>query len=104
MAIKKDSRLTLVAAIQPVDAFSRQPVAPRFVDLRQRVQQDSTDAFVTVGATNWPLLAREAYEDGSRWWALADVSSVVDPFAELPSGTTVRVPTVERLLFDVLRF
>jgi hypothetical protein len=104
MSITTDSRLTLTAVVQPVDAFSRQPIAPPFVDLRQRVPQDPTDSFVTVGVTNWPLLGREAYDVGSRWWAVADVSNVVDPFAELPSGTTVRAPTVERILFDVLRF
>lgn len=104
MALTKDSRLTLVAVIQPVDQFTLQPTAPKFLDLRQRVVRDKTDTFATVGVTNWPLLGSELFGVGSRWWAAADTSDVVDPFAELPSGTTVRAPTIERLLFDVLRF
>lgn len=103
MAITRDSRLTLTVSIQPVDQYTRQPLGPAFVDLRQRIAVNTTDTFSTVGVTNWPSLSRELYEVGGRWWAIADTSNVVDPFVELPVATTVRAPSIERLLFDVLR-
>lgn len=102
--VTKDSRITLSPTVQPVDIVTREPNRPAFLDLRQRVAQDETDGFVTVGVTSWPTLGAEVYGVAGRWWAAADASHTVDPFAELTPGTTVRAPTVARLLFDVLRF
>ena len=100
--VTKDSRLTLSVAIQPVDIATRQPTAPAFLDLRQRIAQDTTDGFLTVGVTNWPLVGLEAFGVAGRWWAAADTTEVVDPFSELPAGKVVRAPFISRLLFDVL--
>lgn len=104
MAISNDSRLTLTYTVLPVDIASRAPTGKAFVDLRQRVpKNDTTDAFITVGIAPWPLIGRELLGAPGRWWAIADTTSVVDPFSELAAGVTLRVPTLERLLFDVLR-
>lgn len=103
MSTTRDSRLNLSDTIQPVNIVTRQPNAPAFLDLRQRISQDSTDSFLTVSFTSWPLTGKQLYGVAGRWWASADVSNVVDPFTELPAGNTVRAPTAERLLFDVLR-
>lgn len=43
------------------------------------------------------LIAQQLYGQASAWWALADVSNLVDPLAGVTAGLTLRAPDAGRL-------
>jgi hypothetical protein len=104
MAIPKNSRLELVTVIELVDEVSGELTQPAYLDLRQRVTKvDPTDSFHTVtDGDSWGTLGLRRLLDARAWWVVADLSDVIDPFTELEVGSSLRVPSVGRYLFDIL--
>lgn len=105
MTIGTTSRNTLTDVLQRVDPVRETPVQPAYVDLRPRVVGTAPDdRFVTVDVshTSWARLAAETLGDARHWWVLADLANVVDPFGALTPGMVIRVPSLDRLLFDIL--
>ncbi len=43
------------------------------------------------------LIAQQLYGQPSGWWALADVSGLIDPLAGVTTGLTLRAPAAGRL-------
>ena len=43
------------------------------------------------------LIAQQLYGQASGWWALADVSDLIDPLAGVTTGLTLRAPNAGRL-------
>lgn len=71
-------------------AFSTQPRADdRYYDVR---------AGDTLQSIAYALLGDARY-----WWVVADFNDILDPFAELVPGTTLRLPSYARLWTEVLR-
>jgi hypothetical protein len=96
-------RLTTVTAV--VDPLSGKALRPPFMDLRQRVLKFSVDdRFVVANAsiTTWSNLGLKLLLDARAYWAVADLSGIVDPFTELSNGTNLRSPSVNRYLFSIL--
>jgi len=69
--------------------------------LRQPALQPETgDQSVPVnGATanRLDLISFNLYGQPRSWWAIADVSGLVDPLAGVPEGLTLRAPASSRL-------
>lgn len=103
MSIREGSRNQLTATIQVVDATGKLR-RPEFVDLRERVTERSAEdsEVVVTDGFRWSNEAVTQLKKADHWWAGADLSNVVDPFEGLPSGSTVRWPSLPRLLFEVL--
>lgn len=101
--ISSNSRNRLTVVVEQVNAAGRQ-VKPPFVDIRTRVDKTAADdTFITVrSSSSWARHALRQLGDARHWWVIADVSGVVDPFAELERGGKLRVPTIGRLLFDII--
>ncbi len=104
MSVKVNSRNTLCEAINLIDPMTGRKVAPTYLDLRYRVTERSLDdKLVEVrGTHSWPGLAAALLEDPTAWWVIADISDVVDPFAELAVGAKLRVPSQHRYYFNIL--
>ena len=47
------------------------------------------------------LIAWKYYRDVSLWWIIAEFNSISNPL-EIPIGTTLRIPTYERIQMKVL--
>ena len=77
---------------------------PAYLDLRMRAGgYGEDDRMAVVSATyQWSHIGVERLGDARNWWAVADLSDVVDPFEELTMGRVLRVPSVERFLFRIL--
>lgn len=103
MSIKTDSRNELTIPITPVSAITGLPVGPTYLDLRDRIPADQTDRVVELRdhQRSPAVLATQALNDPRLWWAIADVSAVVDPF-DLNLGDRLRVPNQDRLVFSIL--
>lgn len=43
------------------------------------------------------LIAQQLYGQANAWWAIADVSKLLDPLAGVTSGLTLRAPATGRL-------
>lgn len=99
----ENSRNQLTDVVSVVTATGRL-AKPEFVNLRTRVTGHSPDdrTVLVDGSMSWASIARKELTDGRFWWAIADVSNVVDPFAELQVTQQLLVPSVHRLLFDIL--
>ena len=98
------SRNQLTAVVTIVDPVTGEPIAPSYLDLRPRVTDfDPGDRFITVDqASTWANIALANLGDARHWWAIADLSNVVDPFEELTEGVTLRVPSHGRMIFSIL--
>lgn len=102
--ITKDSRNTLTSVIQTYSAITGLPIGQPYLDLRERAAKDPYDdraAEVQDNTTSPAIMASLALNDPRFWWVIMDVSDVVDPF-ELKAGDSLRVPTSDRLFFDIL--
>jgi hypothetical protein len=64
------------------------------------VVPDATDFLYTVTSAGVPrldLIANEQYGTPSLWWVIASVNNIIDPLVSVPQGTTLRMPTKDRL-------
>lgn len=104
MAFGTGSRLLQTAVIQPTDFLTGQPSEPAFVDIRPQVRVFAEDdrALHYDNFGSWANLGMKYLLGAEYWWAMADLSEIVDPFNELVQDATLRSPTVERFQFDIL--
>ena len=103
MSVKTDSRNELTTPVTPVSAVTGLPVGPTYLDLRDRIPTDISDRVVELRdhQRSPAVLATQALNDPRLWWAIMDVSAVVDPF-ELELSDRLRVPQQDRLVFSIL--
>jgi hypothetical protein len=104
MPVLPNSRNLLTDVIQPIDPVSGEPSSPAFIDLRQRVTTFAPDdQFYTVqNADTWGYIGLQLLGDARNWWAVADLSGIVDPFAELVVGAQLRSPSITRFTFVIM--
>ena len=102
--IKQNSRNLLTTIISVTDPISGNLVKPEFLDLRPRITETSpSDRFVTHSSDKqWSHHADQQLGDARHYWVICDLTGVVDPFEELVPGKQLRVPSVERFLFEIL--
>jgi len=104
MAIRTGSRLLQTVVVQPRDGLTGEPNAPAFVDIRPQIRDFALDDrlihYDNFG--EWSNLGLKYLLGAEYWWAIADLSGVVDPFNELTQDAKLRAPTVERFQFDML--
>lgn len=102
--INANSRYLLTDTVRVLDPVEGTLTQPEYVDLRSRVsEQASDDVYVTVDdVLDWAHLGVNYLGDAKHWWVIADLSGIVDPFAELTTGARLRVPSVHRFLFEIL--
>jgi len=103
--IFKGSRWESVDMILVIDPATRQPLTHVYPDLRQRVVAgDSEDRFITPQGfeAQWPQMGIRYLSDAKSWWAIADLSDVVDPFTEISTETELRVPSQHRFYFELV--
>lgn len=103
MSVKNDSRNELTEVITTVSAITELPTGPSYLDLRDRILTDPSDRTVEIRdhQKSPAVLATQSLNDPRLWWAIMDVSAVVDPF-EVKIGDRLRVPNQDRLVFNVL--
>lgn len=79
-------------------------VKPPYLDVVQRVPSDYADneTRLVEQSDTWPSVALEHLADPSGWWAIAEVSGVIDPFTEMNTGELLLVPSINRYLFTFL--
>lgn len=51
----------------------------------------------TSGVNRFDLISQLFYGTPDLWWFIAEVNDIVDPLVGVEAGTTIRVPTRERL-------
>ncbi len=104
MAIGPESRNNLTVVIKVLDSGSGLPLKPPYLDLRPRVTGFSADdSYHTVtDGQSWANIALDRLGDAKSWWAIADLSGVVDPFTELETNVLLRCPSTYRYLFRIL--
>jgi hypothetical protein len=64
------------------------------------VVADATDILYRVpqaAESRLDLISQHHYGTPALWWVVALVNNVIDPLVGFPVGTTIRVPTRERL-------
>lgn len=63
------------------------------------VPSDTDELWVvpSAGVPRLDLLANDFYGTPQLWWVLASVNNILDPLVSVPEGTSIRVPTKERL-------
>ena len=104
MSIKRDSRNTMTSSIQIVSGVTGLPTSPAYLDLRERAPRDMTSdqpVELLAHVMSPANLATITLNDPRLYWAIMDVSNVIDPF-ELQVGDQLLVPQLDRLLFQVL--
>lgn len=101
--LEENSRYAYTAIIQIVDAVTGLAKQPAYMDVRERITAlAADDKYIMVAQTHtWARLGLEFLLDARAWWAIADLSNVIDPF-ELEVGVTLRAPSHERYLFRLL--
>jgi hypothetical protein len=94
----------LSPVVEVLNPVTMELARPAYVDIRPRVVADAEDdRFILVdGSMHWSHLGLKYLGDARNWWAIADLSGVVDPFTELEVGRTVKVPSIRRFLFDIM--
>ena len=104
MTIFANSRNQLTAVVEVVNPITDLLTQPAFLAPRDRLQDfDPTDRQVTAdGSRFWASLSFNELLDANAWWVIADLSGIVDPFTEIPDGTLLRVPSIERYQFKIL--
>ena len=48
-------------------------------------------------ANNLPLLSYKIYGNSQLWWILARVNGVINPFAEMPAGREIAIPSADSI-------
>jgi hypothetical protein len=91
--------------LPPYSMFARTPVYDVAGDIvfglmADVIVPDITDQLFIVpleGVNRLDLIADEFYGISQLWWVLARVNNIQDPLVSVPVGTTIRVPTKDRL-------
>lgn len=98
------SRYKLTTQVSVIHPISGRPLQPPFMDIRQRVTKRAPDDQVVAidSSRHWSHLSAQFLGDARNWWIVADLSGVIDTFAELVPGNALIVPSVQRFLFDVM--
>ena len=68
--------------------------------MQPSVVPDATDELWTVpsaGVSRLDLVANSFYGTPALWWVIASVNNIIDPLVSVPQGTSIRVPTKDRL-------
>lgn len=104
MALSNTSRYLLTDIIEYRSAVTGQLVKPRFVDLRQRVQERAQDdrSLIYGSMDSWAGIGARQLSDANAWWVIADMSGVIDPFTELVPGQRLRCPSLSRYQMQIL--
>lgn len=63
------------------------------------VPADTDELWVmpSAGVPRLDLLSNDFYGTPQLWWVIASVNNMLDPLVAVPEGTSIRVPTKERL-------
>lgn len=74
-----------------------------FLILRRQLNLKESDGdtfvIVTQELEKRPdLVAQKAYNNPDLWWAIYEFNGIRDPFFNLPAGTLLRIPAIERVL------
>lgn len=77
-----------------------------FLGTRQplKLREHETDFFHVITDTDSKridLIAWKYYRDVSLWWVIAEFNNIINPL-EIPVGTTLRIPTYERIQMKVI--
>jgi hypothetical protein len=78
---------------------------PDFSDLRPPLETTgaSDDAFIQVTRTDgWAGLGLRYLDDARAWWAIAELSGILDPFEEFSEGDVLVSPSRSRFYFSLL--
>lgn len=112
--IHEHSRLTITSITEYENSATGKLRRHRYPDIRDRITAEaSDDKFVTATtAKQWPHLGSQYLDDARNWWAIADLSGIVDPFTELVDEVavdgielvpkTLRIPSMSRFLFRII--
>lgn len=68
--------------------------------MQASIVPDNSDELWVVppaGVPRLDLLANDFYGTPSLWWVIASVNNILDPLVSVAAGTSIRVPTKERL-------
>ena len=74
---------------------TRQPLK-----LREHVS-DSFHVVTDADSKRIDLIAWKYYRDVRLWWVIAEVNNINNPL-EIPAGTTLRIPSYERVQMKVI--
>ena len=98
------SRLNLATVIAETNRFNGTLSKPAYVGIRKRITDFAPDdrLIMVDGSFQWSHYGLELLQDARNWWVIADLSGVIDPFSELTFGSTVRAPSIQRFLFDIV--
>lgn len=67
------------------------------------IEPATSDLYYTVQpGDTLHSIAYKIYKDVSLWWVVADFNEVIDPYAGLVAGDTLRVPSRARLFMELL--
>lgn len=101
----RDSRLRLTNTITVIDPATGRAERPRFVNLRVRVSKQAVDdqeIVVTAASNDWARLGLKYEADARAWWAIADISNIVDPFTEIEVGKNLQGPSQARFFMEIM--
>lgn len=69
----------------------------------KEIPRANTDVIHTVQyneVNRLDLLAHKYYNNALLWWVIAQANNIRNPFADIPTGTRLRIPTIENLYRD----
>lgn len=69
-----------------------------------KLREHDSDSFYVVtdaDSKRIDLIAWKYYRDVRLWWVIAEVNNINNPL-EIPAGTTLRIPSYERVQMKVL--
>jgi len=92
--------LTQYSMFTQTPVYELGPDAIVFGLMQPAVVPDATDEQWVVppaGVPRLDLLSSAFYDTPHLWWVLASVNNILDPLVSVPQGTSLRVPTKERL-------
>lgn len=104
MALSRNSMYLATEIIEPRSSATGKLVKRPFVDLRQRVSEESSDDSIVLYDTvdHWAGLGLTYLDDANAWWAIADLSGIIDPFGELVEAAQLRVPSALRYQLEIV--
>lgn len=78
---------------------------PAWLDALPRLREVNfadNQAIVVEAGETWLSIGLTRLGDARSWWAVAEFSGVLDPFAEIPPGTILQAPSRARLHLTVV--
>ena len=70
-----------------------------------RVSPENLFEYVVREGDSWSNIAARLLKGrGDLWWILAELNGVLDPFTELTVGRTLKVPSWDAVMFNLLNF